>query len=113
MGTATAMGSIAIDRIVPVPRAPRPQLTVKTNARLDVPYLVRDSSAGSVRVHILVSDASGTVIRDADRGWVPTGRRHTILFSNSTPGVYHLKVKAYDHAGNREPAPAIIAVTVK
>jgi flagellar hook assembly protein FlgD len=113
MGAATVVSSVAIDRLVPVPSAPRPQLTVKTNARLNVPYLVRDSSADTVRVHILVSDASGTVIRDADRGWVPTGRRNTISFSSSTPGVYHLKVKAYDHAGNREPAPAIIAVTVK
>ena len=112
-GEATVVRGVAIDRIAPMPIAPKPRLTVKTNARLAVPYLVRDGSARTVRARVVITDASGTVIRDSDRGWVPTGRLHAIAFGSSTPGVYYLTVTASDHAGNREVAPAIIGVTVK
>ena len=112
-GSATVVRSVAIDRIAPRPIATRPWLTVKTNARLDVPYLLRDPSARTVRARIVVTDASGTVIRDSDRGWAPTGRLNTIAFGSPTPGVYYLTVTACDHAGNREDAPAIIGVTVE
>jgi flagellar hook assembly protein FlgD len=112
-GAATVVRSVAIDRIVPQPVATAPWLTVSTNARLDVPYLVRDSSADTVRARVVVTDASGTVVRDSDRGWVSTGRLHAIAFGSPAPGVYYLTVTAYDHAGNRENAPAIIGVTVK
>jgi len=112
-GAATVVSGVAIDRVAPLPIATRPWLTVKTNARLDVPYLVRDSAAGTVRARVVVTDASGTVIRDSDRGWVPTGRLNAIEFGSPTPGVYYLTVTASDHAGNREVAPAIIGVTVK
>ena len=112
-GRATVARSVAIDRIAPKPIATKPWLTVKANARLDVPYLVRDRSARTVRARIRVTDALGTVVRDSDRGWVPTGRARTIVFRDPTPGVYHLSVTAYDLAGNHEKAPAVIEVRVK
>jgi hypothetical protein len=112
-GRATVVRSVAIDRVHPRPIAVEPLVKVKHDVRVAVLYLVRDRSARTVRARIVVADALGTVIRDSDRGWVPTGRVQRISFRSPTPGTYTLSVTAYDHAGNHEKAPAVIAVRVK
>jgi hypothetical protein len=112
-GRATTAGSVAIDRVHPRPVAPDPTLRVRRNVSIDVPYLVRDRSATSVRVQIVVTDSVGTIVRDSDRGWVTTGRTHTMSFKTSTPGVYTFTVTARDHAGNHEVTPAVIELRVR
>ena len=91
-GVATVVHSVAIDRIVPRAMATNPWLTVKKNARLDIPSFVRDRS---------------------DNGWVTTGRVDAISFRSPTPGIHYLTVTVRDHAGDHEKVLEVIEVRVK
>jgi flagellar hook assembly protein FlgD len=113
MGVVTVRGTVRVDRYRPRPTSSVSSIGVALGRRVTVPYTVRDPYSPTVHVVVVVQDLAGGEVRRADLGWVTSGHAHKWYYTPTARGSYAIVVRATDHAGNDQLAPARIALTVR
>jgi flagellar hook assembly protein FlgD len=113
IGTVTMRAPVRVDRSRPRPTTTVSSATVRAGHAFVLKYTVNDRYSPSVRVRIVVTDAAGATVKSALVGWVASNRARDWSYTLATRGKYTVAVTATDRAGNRQAAPASVALTVR
>jgi len=113
IGTVTVRRPVRVDRYRPRPSTPDSVAKVRLGSVFKLGYSVRDPYSPSVKVTIVVRDASGAAVKTAEVGWVTSNRSRAWSYKAPARGVYTVSVQAQDKAGNREAAAARVTLTVR
>ena len=112
LGTTSATGSLIVDLYRPRLTAP-PAKSVSLGKSVGLSCAAQDSFSAKVNLSYAITDAAGTTVASASRGWVPTGKPVTWSWKPSARGVFAVTCTATDRGGNREQAPAVTVITVR
>jgi flagellar hook assembly protein FlgD len=110
-GTTSISREVVVDLLRPRLSAPAARaVSLRKTARLTC--VARDAYSAKVDLSYTITDAAGTTVAAASRGWVATGKPTAVKWKPPARGVYTVTYVATDLGGNREQAPAATQVTV-
>jgi flagellar hook assembly protein FlgD len=101
IGVTSVSEPVTVDRYAPRLTAPA-GASSKAGKTAKIPYSVRDPYSSTVKVTVVVSDASGVSVATVACGWVKQGTAATLTWRPPVAGTYTLTFTAVDRGGNPE-----------